>query len=127
MRLGSFLHLKVKPKCSCLRITLITKNGGIGVKRKYFFYGVLIAVSAVIVALISGGTQKIVGFAGGVGLILLIISMLLSGAFISGDRMRANQTADTRERSKQRDNSIENLLIMSFPSLVIAILFYWLL
>ncbi|WP_052344401.1 DUF5316 domain-containing protein [Bacillus ndiopicus] len=96
-------------------------------KRRYFLYGIVLAVGAVIVAFILGDIQKVVNIAGGVGLILLVISMLLSGAFISGDRMRANLLSETKEKKDQRHNHIEKLLIMSLPSLGIAILFYWLL
>ncbi len=65
-----------------------------------------------------------VKFSGGMGLMFLIISGILSGAFVSGNQMRANYFMETREDRKRRINWSFYLLLAGLPNVIGAVVIY---
>ncbi|RKD21076.1 hypothetical protein BEP19_15475 [Ammoniphilus oxalaticus] len=64
---------------------------------------------------------------GGVGGLFLFAAGLLSGAFISGDRNRANFSNESNEETRRRHALFRKLFLIGIPNLVVAIIVYILL
>ncbi|WP_107841631.1 DUF5316 domain-containing protein [Metasolibacillus meyeri] len=94
--------------------------------KKYILYGIVLAVGAIVAALILGDIHKTSQIAAGIGGALLILTMLFSGVFVNGDRLRANLATESKEQRERRYKYEEKFLFMSIPCFVVAILFYWL-
>ncbi|WP_425462044.1 DUF5316 domain-containing protein [Lysinibacillus telephonicus] len=56
-----------------------------------------------------------------------MISLITSGAMVSGDRMRANFTTESDEGRVKRQNISLNSFLIGLPNILVAILFYYLL
>ncbi|WP_049894830.1 DUF5316 domain-containing protein [Paenibacillus antibioticophila] len=61
---------------------------------------------------------------GSVGIIAWLSAGVLSGAFISGDRSRANQNSETEEDRKWRVRASTRLFGFGLPSIAASILIY---
>ncbi|WP_435925785.1 DUF5316 domain-containing protein [Paenibacillus sp. DYY-L-2] len=61
---------------------------------------------------------------GGAGVVLWILSGILSGAFISGDRTRANENIETDEDRTFRNKHSSILFLFGLPFLIIALIIY---
>lgn len=61
---------------------------------------------------------------GSVGVIAWLSAGVLSGAFISGDRSRANRNSETDEDWKWRVRASTRLFVFGFPSIAASILIY---
>ncbi|MNO05043.1 hypothetical protein D3C81_2262740 [compost metagenome] len=61
---------------------------------------------------------------GGVGLGSWLLAGILSGAFISGDRTRANNSIESAEDKKFRNKYSIILFIFGLPFLIIALIIY---
>ncbi|MEC1180137.1 DUF5316 domain-containing protein [Metasolibacillus meyeri] len=94
--------------------------------KKYILYGIVLAVGAIVAALILGDIHKTSQIAAGIGGALLILTMLFSGVFVNGDRLRANLATESKEQRERRYKYEEKFLLMSIPCFAVAILFYWL-
>ncbi|MGS0765200.1 DUF5316 domain-containing protein [Syntrophomonas curvata] len=66
-------------------------------------------------------TVKICGYMGG-GCLALV--GLLNGAFISGDRNRANYHIETKDTRQEKERITNSLLMISAPNIIVAILTY---
>lgn len=64
----------------------------------------------------SGFSQRISGY---IGLILIISTIVTSGALISGDRQRANDNRETTNDKKERDNISIACLLAAIPILLL--------
>jgi hypothetical protein len=80
-------------------------------------------VIALLLALISTW-EMAMKVTGGVGAISWVLAGILSGAFISGDRMRANNNIETPEDNKSRNNLTSVFFIFGIPFLVTALIIF---
>ncbi|WP_178025390.1 DUF5316 family protein [Paenibacillaceae bacterium] len=61
---------------------------------------------------------------GGIGIVSWLIAGIFSGAFISGDRIRANQSIETTEDKKDRIKYSLVLFVFGVPLLLTALIIY---
>jgi hypothetical protein len=83
-------------------------------------------ISAATISFIAGtifGANKLLNLLMYVTLGAVIVSVILSGALLSGDRLRANYTANAEDR-KRRDKFIWKLLLFVSPYAAIAGVIY---
>ncbi|WP_170215806.1 DUF5316 domain-containing protein [Ureibacillus massiliensis] len=52
------------------------------------------------------------------------VACLLSGVFVSGDRLRANLSTESDEDRVQRTNRSLQSVLIGLPSIVVALFFY---
>lgn len=77
-----------------------------------------------LVGIISGDFTITMFISGLTGVISLLISGLLSGAFVSGDRVRANYSNENIEQSYKRQNLILVFFKIGIPNILGAIIIY---
>ncbi|MBD8005056.1 DUF5316 family protein [Bacillus norwichensis] len=93
---------------------------------KYFLTGILLSAILTVIGLSVWGMNMAVNFTGGIGLLLLILSMIILGATVSGDRMRANFASESMEERHRRTTVSMRLFLMGLPNLVVSgCLFYY--
>ncbi|MDR6553275.1 DUF5316 family protein [Paenibacillus qinlingensis] len=80
--------------------------------------GLIIALIIFILSLFlnNGISQRI---SGGIGLILIITTILTSGSLISGDRQRANDSTESNNDKKQRDSISIACFLAAIPILIL--------
>lgn len=61
----------------------------------------------------------------GIGVLFLGLAALMSGALVSGDRMRANYTSESSGERNERTTVSTRLALISFPNLVVAVCFLY--
>lgn len=89
-----------------------------------FGIGVITAIIGLLIGLMINDwsmTVKVCGYIGGGCLVLV---GLLNGAFISGDRNRANYYMETKDTRQEKERVTNNLLVISVPNIIVAILTY---
>lgn len=85
------------------------------------------AILSLIVALLLGVLSNwgmALKVTSGVGVISWVLAGILSGSFISGDRMRANNSIESIEDKKSRNKFTSILFIFGLPFLIAALLIY---
>ncbi len=92
---------------------------------KYLLIGILFALLGVAVSLLIWGLDMVITISTGIGLFFIGIACILSGAFVSGDRMRANLATESDEGRTQRNNMSFHSALIGIPSIVVAFLFYF--
>lgn len=60
----------------------------------------------------------------GVGVISWLLAGILSGAFISGDRTRANNSIETTEDKRIRNKYSSELFLFGLPFLITALVIF---
>ncbi|MGD6801889.1 DUF5316 domain-containing protein [Rossellomorea aquimaris] len=88
--------------------------------KKVFFISIL---SAFLFFLAGSLTRyEVITFVcGGIGLLGLAISGIFSGAFISGNQIRANTSTESKEERKKRVRVMTTFALLGFPHFVAAI------
>lgn len=94
---------------------------------KYFLFGILLSLIGILVSIVIWDIEMVTTITGGIGLFFIVIAFALSGALVSGDRMRANLATESVEGRNQRNNVSFRSALIAIPSFVVAILFYFLL
>lgn len=92
--------------------------------RRTFVWG---CASAVAIAFITGamfGASRLMYFYGCITIGALVLSIILSGAMLSGDRLRANFNTENAEDRERRDRLVVNILLFAFPYALIAAALY---
>ncbi|MGP4082925.1 DUF5316 domain-containing protein [Pseudalkalibacillus sp. R45] len=67
-------------------------------------------------------SELFITVSGGVGLISLIIAGLLSGVFISGDKIRANTAIEDSKERKKRNKGMFVFTLFGAPNFIVGIL-----
>ncbi|MCL1699553.1 DUF5316 domain-containing protein [Lysinibacillus sp. Bpr_S20] len=93
---------------------------------KYLLIGLFLSLCGVLISIILWGMEKSYLVSGTVGCIFIVISMIFSGAMVSGDRMRANFATETTDHRDERNKFTLNSLYIAIPNIVVAVLFYYL-
>jgi ABC-type Fe3+-siderophore transport system permease subunit len=102
----------------------VRRKRGTGMKKK-FMISLVIFVIVSIVSYLVGGWELTRNVNIGIGVVSILLAAVFSGAFISGDRMRANHATQTSEDRTQKNKWTETLMIFSFPFLLAAIILYY--
>ncbi|MEN6460634.1 MAG: DUF5316 domain-containing protein [Syntrophomonas sp.] len=68
-------------------------------------------------------TTKICGY---IGLGCLLLAGIFEGSFLSGDRIRANYSSETKDTRNRRENIASYFFIISVPNVLAIILLYFL-
>lgn len=87
-----------------------------------FFIGLFISIIAILVGVILKDYNvsfNITAIIAGIG---LLISAIIGGTFISGDRYRANSFSESKEEKNKRIEIIKSLLIFILPNILVAII-----
>src|SRR5690606_9124736 len=92
---------------------------------KYLLIGTGLSLIGILIAVIIWDVHMISNITSGMGFIFLIVACLFSGAFVNGDRMRANWSNETKENSVQRNKIAWRSLIMAVPNFAVAFIFYY--
>lgn len=93
---------------------------------KYFLFGIGLSLIGILVSLFLLGIDKAYLVTGSIGFIFIGISMVMSGSIASGDRMRANFATESAEDRKERIRITSNSLLIGLPSVLTAVLLYYL-
>ncbi|MEK5078498.1 DUF5316 domain-containing protein [Solibacillus sp. FSL W7-1436] len=92
---------------------------------KYLLIGTGLSLIGILIAVIIWDVHMISNITSGMGFIFLIVACLFSGAFVNGDRMRANWSNETKENWVQRNKIAWRSLIMAVPIFAVAFIFYY--
>ncbi|WP_226036568.1 DUF5316 domain-containing protein [Aquibacillus saliphilus] len=88
---------------------------------KYIGIGVFITLVALVIGSLTGDWNLFLKIVGVAALIPLLISGLLTGAFVDGDRNRANYHTENKEDRQQKNKWVIRFLLISTPNLAILI------
>lgn len=94
---------------------------------RYFLIGILLSLIGILVSIVIWDVGMVTTITSGIGFFFIGISLVFSGALVSGDRMRANFSTETVEDRHKRNNVTFRSALIGIPSFVVAILFYFLL
>lgn len=86
--------------------------------------GTITAITALFIGFISQNMQLTLTITSWIGIISLVVAILLSGSFISGDQILANHAAETKETKESRNKTTVNALLIAIPNLATAIICY---
>lgn len=89
-----------------------------------FLVGIGISVVALLISVFASDLTLLYKITGGVAVIALVLSALLSGAFVDGDRLGRNLLFETKEDKKGRIFLTNRLLLIGLPNTLTAILTY---
>ncbi|MER2028844.1 MAG: DUF5316 domain-containing protein [Solibacillus sp.] len=92
---------------------------------KYFLIGTGLSLIGILFAIIIWDVHMISNITSGIGFIFLIVACIFSGAFVNGDRMRANMAMETKESWVQRNKIAWYSLTMAVPNFAVAFIFYY--
>ena len=93
---------------------------------KYFLFGIGLSLIGILISIIFWGIDKAYLVTGIIGFVFIGISMVMSGSIASGDRMRANFATESAEDRKERIRITSNSLLIGLPSVLTAVLLYYL-
>ena len=91
---------------------------------KPFLFGTGILLAGLIIGMFKGDLEFGVNFSGIIGIGLLIISGVLSGAFISGDRIRANISTSPQEDLNNTRKWGFVLMMTGMPGFIAAVVYH---
>ncbi|RBP86212.1 hypothetical protein DFO70_13018 [Cytobacillus firmus] len=89
--------------------------------KKGFLIGILLAFFLFLFGFFTN-LDVFILISGGIGLGCLLVAGLLSGVFISGDKIRANFTTETSSEGQKRYNRMLTLVAVGAPNFLVAIL-----
>jgi hypothetical protein len=84
--------------------------------------GFALLLGCAILALFLDDLSLFVTLTGGIGVVCVLLSMIFSGALVSGDRMRANHATESAEDRRVRIRWTLVLGMIGWPNLVAAVL-----
>ena len=92
---------------------------------KYIGIGTLLSVIGIGISFVFWDVHRVADVTGAIGLVFLIVAFLMSGAFVSGDRIRANTAMETDEGRKQRNRVVTCSLLIAIPNFLVMLGFYF--
>ena len=87
---------------------------------KYFLFGIIVAVIALIISYITLGREMAYIIPGGIGIFFIVISMLFSGAMADGDQMRANFATESEVDRRERTQTAVRSGLIGLPNMLLA-------
>jgi len=91
---------------------------------KSFVFGIILTLGSFLFAIVNNSLENIKTYLIVVSGILILLSIVISGFAVSGDRMRANQAYEDHSDKKWRMEWTRNLMIAASPSILTIILLY---
>lgn len=86
--------------------------------------GLGLLLLGVFISLITKNWGQGLKISGVLGLVSIIISAIISGALVSGDRVRANYATESSADSQQRRKLSLTLFLIGLPSMVTIIIYF---
>lgn len=86
--------------------------------------GIALSIVGFLISILIWGTEKAYYIPGGIGIIMIGLSMVFSGTMVSGDRMRANYATESTDDRNSRNKMIFTMIIFGAPNLVLAVILY---
>ncbi|NYE07470.1 hypothetical protein F4694_004281 [Bacillus niacini] len=93
---------------------------------KKLIIGLCIVVVALLISFISSDFTLLYKITGAIAFISLIVSALLSGAFLDGERLGRNLQSESKEDRNQRFTLTNSILLIGLPNLLISVVSYFL-
>lgn len=90
---------------------------------KNLLIGLILALSIALMSAIVFGTEYITTITGGIGLLFGVAVIVLSRAFINGDRTHANYATENKTDQDERLRIIRITLLVGLPCILIALIF----
>ncbi|EOR25724.1 DUF5316 domain-containing protein [Cytobacillus oceanisediminis] len=90
-------------------------------KKKVFISGIFTSVIFIFMSFFESLYNISASIAGTIGLICIIISGLASGAFASGDRIRANYWSQNQKSRTEQVNLSTYFFLFGLPNLIVGI------
>lgn len=91
---------------------------------KYVAIGLLLSLLGSVVALVIWDVHMVADVTGMIGLVFLVLSMIMSGAFVSGDRVRLNAATETDKGREERNQIVTSSLLIALPNFLVMLGFY---
>lgn len=91
---------------------------------KYVAIGLLLSLLGSVVALVIWDVHMVADVTGMIGLVFLVLSMIMSGAFVSGDRVRLNAATETDKGREERNRLVTRSLLIALPNFLVMLVFY---
>lgn len=91
---------------------------------KYVAIGLLLSLIGSVVALVIWDVHMVADVTGMIGLVFLVLSMIMSGAFVSGDRVRLNAATETDKGREERNRLVTRSLLIALPNFLVMLGFY---
>lgn len=91
---------------------------------KYLGIGALLSLLGIVVALVVWDVHMVADVTGMIGLVFLVLSMIMSGAFVNGDRVRLNAATETDKGREERNRLVTRSLLIALPNLLVMMGFY---
>jgi membrane protein insertase Oxa1/YidC/SpoIIIJ len=95
-----------------------------GIEIKTLIYSSLLCLVVCAIAFFIGGIDLVMQVSFGIGVVLLLLSMVFSGSLVSGDRIRANYHTSTTEDNMTRHKWTLHLLMMAVPFFAAGLIIY---
>ncbi|MEK4082081.1 DUF5316 domain-containing protein [Solibacillus silvestris] len=92
---------------------------------KFFLIGTGLSLIGILLSIIIWDVHMISTITSGIGFIFFIVACIFSGAFVNGDRMRANTAMETKESWIQRNTIALCSLNMAIPNFAVAFIFFY--
>ncbi|WP_100012040.1 DUF5316 domain-containing protein [Lentibacillus sediminis] len=89
---------------------------------KYLGIGVFITIVALIVGAFTGDWNLFFIITGVAAIVPLLLSGLLTGAFVDGDRSRANYHTETKEDRLGKNKWVRRFLLIGAPNFCLLII-----
>jgi hypothetical protein len=91
---------------------------------KYFLIGIILVAANFIFAFVNNTLVNIGFYLLITSAILIVIAIFISGAAVSGDRLRANNGYEDKSDRNERFKWVKNIIIMAIPCIVTLIIVY---
>ncbi|MDA7028003.1 DUF5316 domain-containing protein [Bacillus sp. CLL-7-23] len=89
----------------------------------WFLIGLVSLALTLIVSIFAQNYNLIIKISGTIGVISILISGIFLGAFVNGDKQRANYFSETKEHRKTRTIISINILLVGLPHIFASIIF----
>ncbi|QHZ46488.1 DUF5316 domain-containing protein [Bacillus sp. NSP9.1] len=90
----------------------------------WFLIGLACLAVSLIVSVFTQDHSLIIKVSGTVGIISILVSGIFLGAFVNGDKQRANYFSETKEHRDTRTKMSINILLLGLPHIIASIAFF---
>ncbi|MEC5423759.1 DUF5316 domain-containing protein [Virgibacillus sp. C22-A2] len=86
--------------------------------KKTFLIAFIVSLVLFLLGIVTGNIEFYGSITLGIGVVFLLIGALFSGAFISGEQLRANYHTETKEDRSRKNKTMSISIIIALPHLV---------